>query len=103
MPRIDELINFAEYPEEFRKHAETHWRAFLKYSPRPYAGTACLFRVRKQPLGYFNMHLEWKEFIKGGLNVYTVPGSHDGIFDEPHVHALASKIKDCLQQVYSPY
>ncbi len=99
IPQLEELINFAEYPEEFRKHAETHWRAFVAYKPRPYPGSAYLFRVKKQPLGAFDMDLEWKQFIQNGLHVHVVPGTHDGIFDEPFVRELASQMKTCLTQV----
>ncbi len=98
MPELDEVINVADYPQDFRRHADAHWRAFLNYRPRPYPGHINVFRVRKQGLLDFEPSLGWSLLAGGKLAVWITPGSHDTIFDEPHVGKLAKHMKASLEK-----
>ncbi len=95
---LEEVIDVAQYPEEYRKYAATHWHAFLNYRPKPYDGAADIFLVRQHGLLEFEPTLGWQYLVRGRLKVHTVPGSHDTLFDEPYVRCLAEQIKAALQE-----
>jgi hypothetical protein len=40
-PKMDAVINMDRYPEEFRAHAEAHWRALAAYQPRAFPPACC--------------------------------------------------------------
>ncbi len=98
-PTLDEMMNLDEYPEEFRRHAETHWRAFLNYRPGTYDGALTLFRVKKQALMDFDPALGWGALTRAHLAVSIIPGSHEGVFDEPHVRGLVVWMKVALEKL----
>jgi amino acid adenylation domain-containing protein len=41
----------------------------------------------------------WQDFITGDLDVQVVPGDHFNMLREPHVKALAERLKSCLDAV----
>ena len=64
------------------------------YQPKPYAGSAVLFRCQAQPLGsYIDAELGWNGLLQGGLDICEMPGDHDDMFLEPHVELLAKELE----------
>jgi len=98
---VEAFLNELDYPVEHRKHAQAHWQALYKYVPKPYPGHMTLFRVRKQRLACFNPSLGWDELARDGANVKIIPGSHERVFDEPHIKILAEQIQSCLDQIHA--
>jgi thioesterase domain-containing protein len=43
--------------------------------------------------------LSWGRFAAGPVELYTVPGYHFTMLDEPHVRGLAKRLSACLAQV----
>jgi acyl transferase domain-containing protein/thioesterase domain-containing protein len=72
-----------------------------RYRPRPYPGSAVLFRV-PWDLVHGRTDAEpdpengWSPLILGGLQVVTVPGSHDSLLLEPNVQTLARDLAAAL-------
>ena len=65
------------------------------YQPRPYSGSACLFRATVDQVVGTNQDdhtLGWRELITGGLEAYDMPG-FCRMMEEPHVHQLAKQLK----------
>jgi thioesterase domain-containing protein len=59
-----------------------------------------LFRSRAHPvLCSFDSHCGWGELAAGGVSVTIVPGSHESILTEPHVHAVATAMNECLDKL----
>jgi thioesterase domain-containing protein/acyl carrier protein len=77
-------------PRDVRK---ANVRASRDYVLRPYPGRVTVFRATETTPGYEDPRLGWGRFARGGVDVYEVPGNHSSLVEEPHVQALASKVK----------
>jgi len=96
---IHEYIDPSQFPEEELKLWQTHLNAGAGYKPKPYPGRVTLLRTRTQPFFCsFDPEYGWGELAKGGVEVRRVPGSHEAIFLEPHVRALAAQVAACMRQ-----
>ncbi|WP_248277581.1 non-ribosomal peptide synthetase [Brasilonema sp. UFV-L1] len=81
-------------------------QALSTYTFQPYSGRMILLRTEDQSrtdaVGeQYDLLFGWGELVTGGIDVYHIPGSHLTFLDEPHVHVLAEKLKDCLNKAYS--
>ena len=83
-------------PDHFRNVSESLLLAARRYTPRPYAGSATLFRARDTPAFIQDPTLGWSELVEH-LQIREVPGDHDTLLKEPHVAALALELKTCLE------
>jgi thioesterase domain-containing protein len=92
-PALGDVVDMAHYPKEYVPYAQAHWKALTSYRPKPYAGRITLFRARKQPLRCFSPGLGWEHLAGGGVNVNIVPGTHDGVLEEPVVQVLAHELR----------
>jgi amino acid adenylation domain-containing protein len=73
-----------------------HREAFMKYAPGPYSGVVTLFRSRTRPLlSPAPDDMGWR-YLARGVKIYTVPGHHDSVLDEPNVAELARMLRECL-------
>jgi len=68
-----------------------------KYKPKAYHGKMLIFRspglYEKDP------YLGWKDFVKGEIKTFDVPGTHEtrrDILNEPFVQSLAKQLKSFL-------
>jgi thioesterase domain-containing protein len=96
---LEDIIDVARFPEIELKLWDVHLRALRDYVPQPYPGRVTLFRTRGQPfLCSFDPQFGWGALAAGGVEVVPIPGSHEKIFMEPHVRALAAKLKACLNE-----
>ncbi|MEO1654124.1 MAG: hypothetical protein AAFU64_11290, partial [Bacteroidota bacterium] len=62
---------------------------------KPFAGKIILIRSSEydeRPWLNRTIH-KWKSIAEGGLEVYTVPGHHRSLFEEPEVLGLARQIE----------
>ena len=93
---LDEVIDTSNYPREFRRYAEIHWGALLKYFPKPFSGKVTLFRTRQPRLLTPDPEVSWRLLARGGVDVRILPGKHETILHPPHVRNLASELNACL-------
>jgi amino acid adenylation domain-containing protein len=69
------------------------------YVPRGkiYPGKITLFRAEDVEEDVEDNRLGWEKLARRGLKVYSVPGTHISIREEPHVAVLAEKLRECLE------
>jgi FkbH-like protein len=97
---VEEFIDISQFPEDELKLWQTHLRAGSDFVPKPYEGRVTLLRTRRQPfLCSFDPLYGWRPLAQGGVEVHLIPGSHEAIFVEPDVTALAAQVNACLQAV----
>src|SRR5262249_29234673 len=87
-PELGELIDMTEYPKDYVRYAQAHWRALLNYRPGAFDGRITLFRARKQPLLSLDTTLGWRNLARAGVAVNVIPGTHEKMLEEPNVHIL---------------
>ncbi len=97
---VEEVEGSLELPSDVRGLWRTHLRALINYRPQPCSCRVTLFRSRAHPvLCSFDSHCGWGELAAGGVSVTIVPGSHESILTEPHVHAVATAMNECLDKL----
>lgn len=80
-----------------------NYEAMHNYSPPPYLGRSVLFRAEKgvlsfsQDVSVLEPTLGWAEVI-ANIELYTIPGYHEYMVDQPNVSILAPKLKDYIEQ-----
>jgi len=94
-----DLLDYGSQLPEYRKQMiEAHWRAINQYSVQPYGKRVFLLQAKSQPLLSKDKPEDtWKNLAAGELTIITVPGSHEGMFHEPHVHTLARELRTQLE------
>jgi thioesterase domain-containing protein len=68
------------------------------FRPKPYEGDAVLFQAELPATKHPDVHLGWRNLIKGGVDIRPVPGRHFDFLKEPHVRRLAEELADCLAE-----
>jgi thioesterase domain-containing protein len=100
-PSVDlhEYIDPSQFPDEEIRLWQGHLNAGAAFKPKPFKGRITLLRTRTQPFFCsFDPEYGWGELATEGVEVRRVPGSHEAIFIEPHVRALAAQIAACIRQ-----
>ena len=74
-------------------------RAYVS-SPRPPAAPIALLRCRHtvDVVCAGSEVIGWEAYVQDDWQVLEVPGSHDSMLGEPHVHALAATLGTCLRE-----
>jgi thioesterase domain-containing protein/acyl carrier protein len=74
-------------------------RAMRDYAPGIYPHRVTLFRAGERFAGTDqDPAMGWGELAAGGLEIYEVPGDHYTMVREPHVQALAERLRSCLDK-----
>jgi thioesterase domain-containing protein/acyl carrier protein len=96
---LEEVIDPSHFPEHELELWKIHLRALAEHVQRPYTGHVTLFRTRGHPIfSSFAKDLRWGSVAAGGVSVKLIPGSHENIFMEPHVQALAQSLTVSLSE-----
>jgi len=67
------------------------------YVPKPYAGRVHLIRAQTQKAEKArDMTFGWHEVVGGGLEVFTLPGDHFSLLEQPDVANVADALSDWL-------
>jgi thioesterase domain-containing protein/acyl carrier protein len=98
---LDELVDMSHYPKDYRRTAQIHFNALVNYVPQTYAGRVTLFRTSKPPLFDWKPEVLWNCVATEGVDVKVIPGTHEKILEDPHVQALATRVRECLEE-YQP-
>ncbi|MGF1514963.1 MAG: amino acid adenylation domain-containing protein [Elainellaceae cyanobacterium] len=78
---------------------ETNLNALETYVPRSYAGRIMLLCAVDDGDYMWNQVASdygWGSYAQGGVERYDIPGTHVGMFQEPHVQQLAQALKQLL-------
>ena len=78
---------------------EANNAAASHYKPGVYNGMLTLIRAENPNDGFeFDSELGWHGLATDGIEICDVPGEHETMFREPHVHALAKIVKTCIEK-----
>jgi acyl-CoA synthetase (AMP-forming)/AMP-acid ligase II/thioesterase domain-containing protein len=75
---------------------EINQRASMRYRPGSYSGRTLLFRASVNEFGSDEM-LGWKRFLRGPVELRTVPGDHGTMLRHPHVASLAAVLLEATE------
>jgi thioesterase domain-containing protein len=77
--------------------------AVRHYWPPTYPGPVLLIQTERPLEAIFkDPEMGWGNIVPQGLEVYSVPGGHEGMFEEPHVDTLAGKLSARLVEAQAP-
>jgi thioesterase domain-containing protein len=89
-----------ELPAYRQRMVEAHWQAITHYIAKPYDKPVLLLQAQAQPLlSTERPEAAWQKLAIGQLTVVTIPGSHEGMFKEPHVQTLARELSAQIDTV----
>jgi thioesterase domain-containing protein len=75
---------------------QNHLSLLVQHVSKPSSGRVTLFRTRGHPLVCsFENDFGWRK-LAASVTVKKIPGSHEGIFMEPHVRGLARELDQSL-------
>jgi thioesterase domain-containing protein/acyl carrier protein len=96
-----DLLDYGGDLPDFRKRMiETHWHAINNYTASAYQKPVLLLQAKSQPLLSTRKSEDtWVHLATGQLTVINIPGSHEGMFHEPHVQTLARELRSQLARV----
>lgn len=90
---LESMIDTSHFPANELRLWQIHLKALMNHVQQPYPGEVLLLRTRGQPL---LCSLEddfcWGKLAQMGVLVTVIPGSHENIFMEPNVRALAKEL-----------
>jgi thioesterase domain-containing protein len=81
-------------PPVLQNIEELTFMACREYVPQRYDGRATLFSASDLTASY-DVEDGWRQLV-AELHIHQIPGNHLDIIKEPHVHALAEKMRDCM-------
>src|SRR4029077_20079307 len=85
-------------PPVLKNIEEINFAAVKDYVPQTYAGDVTLFLASDLTADY-DLRDGWRELVTGEIKAHEIPGNHINIIKEPHVGALAKKLRGCLDKV----
>jgi len=94
---IEDVIDPTLFPENELNLWKIHLQALTDHVQKPYAGKAMLFRTRGHPI-FCSLAEDfcWGKLVESGVEIRSVPGSHESIFVEPNVQCLAKELETAL-------
>ncbi len=84
-------------PPVLQNIEEINFVAVKDYEPQVYSGDATLFLASDLTSDY-DLHDGWKELVRGNIEAHEIPGDHINMIKEPHVGALAEKLRECIER-----
>ena len=100
-PYMEEVVPGADtrFEETLRRLRRAGSNARRKYEPKPYGGSAVIFRASERgDYPYDDDVLGWKPVVRGAISCVEVEGNHDSIFKDPAVRLIAEKIDAKLRE-----
>jgi amino acid adenylation domain-containing protein len=82
---------------------EAFTRAIRVYEPKPYSGSAVLFRTLLPGFQYSDDSAGWRGYISGNLDIREIEGDHDYIFREPYIGRLAEQLNQALEAAHAEH
>ncbi len=98
-PEADDNVPYsAELPVHRRELLIANAVAFERYRPRPFGGRLTLFATES----WYTFEAAttsksgWADLAGGGVAIERVPGSHETMFQQPHVAELANRLRKLI-------
>jgi amino acid adenylation domain-containing protein len=96
--QIEDVLDLDRIPLQNQELAQALFDGFREYVPKPYSGrltllkanTGSLLRGRSSDLG-------WSRFVRQ-LDIRSIPGNHETIFQPPHVDQMASHLSTLMEK-----
>jgi len=82
-------------PPVLQNIEEIAFAAVKDYEPQVYSGDVALFLASDLTSDY-DLRDGWRELVSGQIDAHEITGNHINIIKEPHVRALAEKLRECL-------
>jgi thioesterase domain-containing protein/acyl carrier protein len=80
----------------------THYRAYQRYQPQPYAGPITLFRARDGAGAHVHDRtIGWQPYALHSINVIDIPGDHYALIVGESVDTLAQHLQQAISQAAS--
>ena len=95
-PPLEQFVDMTHYPADYKRFAQAHWKALMRYTPGQYRGPATLFKTDERHLFHLDSLAGWRKLVGSGLEVRRVTGKHEQILESPHVQKLAAQIRQLL-------
>ncbi len=90
-------------PAWLRSIEQANLAAADRHDPRPYDGPVVLLRAEDQPRWErYGPRMGWSGILTGVVAQHTLPGDHLGLYDPPHVAALATHLDTYLDATVDP-
>jgi amino acid adenylation domain-containing protein len=83
-------------PAKLRIIQQLNFLASSNYTPRVYRGRVSLFSATGDLNAVNDLQEGWRSLALLGVDVHEIPGNHINLIKEPHVGALAKKLRSCL-------
>lgn len=94
---LEEFIDVTHVSERETRLWNSHLGLLVRHVSKPYSGPVMLLRTRSHPLVCsFEDDLGWGK-LAANVTIKRIPGSHEGIFVEPHVRRLAQELEQSLR------
>jgi amino acid adenylation domain-containing protein len=85
--------------QEYINVFDANLKASEDYQARVYPGNLTLFRCQIQPQNQaMSPDLSWRDLVTGNISVHPIAATHYDMMKEPHVRALAEKLKRCIER-----
>jgi thioesterase domain-containing protein len=82
------------------------WEAFMlalrRYRPKPYDGSAVLFRAEEELVEYPDPAFGWTPYIQRGLRIINTKGDHDNFLAEEYIRSLGTDLNRLLEAAAVP-
>ena len=95
-PELEDVIDMANYPKDYKRYAEVHWNALTHYTPKFYPGKITLFETTNSPIAG-TPGVIWKTLARD-LEIKHILATHEKMLEEPHVQIVAAELKECLER-----
>jgi thioesterase domain-containing protein len=83
-------------PAILKSPSDINWFAGVRYKPEPFTGRLTLFQASSSVSVGRSMDSKWRRLASGGVETRMIAATHENLFSEPQVRALANEIQDCI-------
>jgi thioesterase domain-containing protein len=92
---VSRLVMLASYNRV--EELEIVVRAIEKYQPASFSGRVAFFFSEMTPSTETEMaFINWRRFVLGDFKIYSIPGNHKTMFEEPNIQLLSTYLRDCI-------
>jgi len=96
---VRDALALWKMPDDVSETLAAHIRMVRAYRIGPYPGRVTVLKARTSRLASrASSDLGWKAFARGGVAVHQVPGAHNTVLMDPHVHALGAALDAILRE-----
>ncbi|WP_299409950.1 non-ribosomal peptide synthetase [Acaryochloris sp. IP29b_bin.148] len=100
-PEVEVLGQGGTFSDVAEKLKASHYKAWMAYECKPYAGSITIFKAQEQLPGFYtDSKMGWGSIAQGEVEIYSVPGYHADLVKSP---VLAEGVRDCIDKAMTKY